>query len=95
MRYIAIILGLSSGLLIGCASDEAYMAHSQYIRVVKDAPPGSTYEQVVYVWAKGDSVASVCRRFHIYVADLESMNPDLQASHLSVGQKVIVYERLK
>lgn len=48
-----------------------------------------------YVIAKGDSVASIARKFQISIADFMAMNPNLNPTRLEVGQKVKVCEPTK
>lgn len=91
MRYFSVILCLSSLFFVGCAhtQPEAPLLSPVDIR------PGSTYEIGMYVLARGDTVAGVCRRFQIPISDFEALNPDFDKTHPSVGQRVKVYERLK
>lgn len=95
MRYIASVIALSSVLLTGCASHQARIHRGEYSLSAADTQPGSTYELGVYVVTKGDSVASICKRFQISIREFMTINPGLDVTHLLVGQKVRVYENLK
>ena len=95
MRYIPPVITLSSALLTGCASQQARIHRGEYLLSATDTQPGSTYELGVYVVAKGDSVASMCKQFQIPIREFMALNPCLEVIHLLVGQKVRVYERLK
>jgi len=54
---------------------------------------GATYEVGVYVIAPGDSVASICQKFHILIPDFMAMNPGLDPRILRIGRTVRIYER--
>jgi hypothetical protein len=97
MRYIAFIIVLSSALLGGCASDRAQISHGEYLLSIEDAKPGSTYEVGVYVIAKGDTIAKICKRFQITLREFHAINPEIQANgpYIKVGQKVRVFEKIK
>jgi len=91
MRSQPFIISLVSLFMIGCAHTQpkAHLLASDEIQ------PGSTYEVGMYVLARGDSVAAVCRRFRISVRDFEALNPGLDPTHPLVGQRVKIYERLR
>jgi LysM repeat protein len=97
MRHIAFIFALSSVLLVGCASDQARVSHGGYLLSVEDAKPGSTYEVGVYVIAKGDTIAKICKQFQITIHEFHAINPELQVNgpYIMVGQKVRVFEKIK
>jgi len=95
MRYITFIIALSSVLFVGCTTEQARIRRGEYLLSAADAQPGSTYELGVYVVAKGDTVFSMCKRFQIPIREFEAINPGLEVTHLLVGQKVRIYERIK
>ena len=51
----------------------------------KTEPPS---EAIVYVVAKGDSAAAICRKFQISQEELLANNPGLKVTRLLVGQRV-------
>jgi LysM repeat protein len=95
MKQIALLAVLSSAFLVGCATNQAHTGHGANLLTDASAQPGSTYELGVYVVARGDTVAKICKQFQIPVRDFRTINPELGVTHLEVGQKVRVYERLK
>jgi hypothetical protein len=95
MRHVTLIIALSSVLFIGCATEQTRIRRGEYLLSVPDAQPGSTYELGVYIVARGDTVASMCKRFQIPIREFLAINPSLEVTHLLVGEKVRVYERIK
>jgi hypothetical protein len=91
MRYFFAILSLSSLFLAGCTTIQP----EAHLLSPADIQPGTSYEIGMYVLARGDSIASVCRKFQIRIPDFESLNPGLDPRHLEIGQQVKIYERLK
>ena len=90
-RPSVLVLLLLVLIAAGCARRQG----EDRLLSIKHAQRGSTYEVGVYIIAPGDSVASICQKFHLLIPDFMAMNPGLDWRQLRIGRTVRIYERLK
>ena len=92
---------LSAAIIAGCTTqcenqgEHPTLSHAPRLLSAANPELGAVYELGVYVIAKGDTVALVCRRFQIPVGDFMTMNPDLNRTRLLIGQQVRIRETVK
>jgi LysM repeat protein len=65
-----------------------------YILSSTNVPTGVTLDLVLYVVAKGDTLASISRRFGLTVQEIRALNPEIDTAMppLRIGQVLRIRE---
>ena len=93
IRRDTVLVGLLAGLVAsGCATQRSDQARSELLSST-NAVPGSAYDLTVYVIAKGDTLVRIAKQFGTAVKDLLSLNPELDRTHLRIGQMIRVRQK--
>ncbi|HEX5400636.1 MAG TPA: protein kinase [Verrucomicrobiae bacterium] len=83
--------GMTAALQNAGQQMSAQLQNSMTVTVVTNTPnAASANDEGVYVIVRGDTLAMIARRFGLSIADLQAMNPGLDARRLKVGQKLRV-----